>query len=275
MKGDAHRQWARWYTESLFDPRASSLAKADYATIFEHVFRAIEHVFGNQQTRPEMVEMATVAARAIDNTARIKRGQASRRPYSISDRQLLISLAGSPPRCWVCGYVFQEDIVDAFSCQGKCTPKIDPFIDILRPRGLNDRDYAIEIDHVVPVSKGGSEADNLRLACGWCNNMKTSHSSIYDVEGQPRPAPPNAFGLTSLPQPFWVIRTLATTRACEHSGGCGCTTGNSSLTVAPIIAAGALNPVNLRVTCVEHDPLGILRLQPPSAVKALWRQRPL
>lgn len=37
----------------------------------------------------------------------------------------------------------------------------------------------LQIDHIVPLSKGGAHAvDNFQLLCAWCNNSKGSRSSI-------------------------------------------------------------------------------------------------
>lgn len=133
-----------------------------------------------------------------------------------------------------------------------------------------ERDFAIEVDHVVPFSRGGEDKDNLELACGWCNRSKSANMSIYEVEGQPRSAGPNVLGFGSLPQPFWIVRLLALIRTCEHPDGCDRSVENAEMTVVPIRAGGALNPTNLRVTCYDHDPLGSNRLLPPSAVRKIW-----
>jgi hypothetical protein len=141
---------------------------------------------------------------------------------------------------------------------------------VYKPRGLIERDLRIEIDHVFPFSQGGQDEDNLQLACGWCNRHKSAHLSIYDVEGQPRSAGQNSLGISSVPQPFWVVRLLALNRTCEYQSGCTRSVQTAELTVAAIRESGALNPTNLRVTCREHDPLGAIRLQPPSVAKQIW-----
>jgi hypothetical protein len=122
----------------------------------------------------------------------------------------------------------------------------------------------------VPFSRGGEDENNLELACGWCNNAKSGHMSVYDVEGQPLRAGQNRLGLFSLPQPFWVTRLLALEGTCSHGGGCETSNQDAELTVVPMRMDGALNITNLRVTCLAHDPLGSRRLQTPTAVRTLW-----
>jgi hypothetical protein len=117
---------------------------------------------------------------------------------------------------------------------------------------------------------GGDNVENLSLACGWCNRAKSAGISVYDVEGRPRNAGPNGFGLTSLPQPFWVVRQLSLVRGCEHPGGCDRHAENAPMTLAPGMVGGAVNPHNIITTCLEHDPIRAIRLQPTSEVRTLW-----
>ena len=55
-----------------------------------------------------------------------------------------------------------------------------------------------------------------------------------------------------LPKPFWTVRLMGTVRRREHSD-CGNSAGNSEVTVVPVGDESMFNPVNLRVTCLEHD----------------------
>ena len=64
---------------------------------------------------------------------------------------------------------------DNYTCQ-YCGLKADPK-DYLNYRGLDDIHYnggvCLEIDHIVPVSKGGETIEtNLRVACHACNQAK-------------------------------------------------------------------------------------------------------
>ena len=68
-------------------------------------------------------------------------------------------------------------------------------------------------------------------------------------------------GLVSVPQPFWVVRILALRKRCEHEA-CAGTATVSELTALPRNPLGAMNPMNLMITCFDHDPLGTDRLIP-------------
>lgn len=49
-------------------------------------------------------------------------------------------------------------------------------------------------------------------------------------------------------------------KCCEYEGGCNKTVNDAQLVVVPNHPDGAMNPVNLRVICLDHDPLGSNRL---------------
>jgi hypothetical protein len=270
LKGDVNEQWARWFVESLVDPRLVALKKLTYPLLFAEVLNAVENRFGNAKTRPEKQEIASITAKIIFSLSEKLNVDRKRTSFEMYDRRLLLDIAGSPARCWICGAIFKEEAIENFLFLQKHKITLPPFVDLLKPRGLIERDYMIEIDHVVPFSKGGGESDNLELACGWCNRNKSAHMSIYDVEGQPRTAGVNALGIFTLPQPFWSVRLLALRRFCEHPDGCDKSVEGDEMTVVGIRKGGALNPSNIRITCYEHDPMGKDRLQPPSLVKKVW-----
>ena len=76
----------------------------------------------------------------------------------------------------------------------------------------------------------------------------------------------------SVPEPFWTIRVLGVIRRCEHRDGCDRSVDDSPLTVYSAFEGGAMNPVNLLVTCREHDPYGGQRRQPRSVAARVWRR---
>ena len=218
--------------ESLADPRDSS---DGYAYLFEKVLGAINDRFpSNEKTRPEKLELAKVAARIISAIAEKMNTDRRRRTWNVNERHLLLDISGSPPRCWICGVAFGEKAIDNFLFKQRQKLDLPPFVDVYKPRGLMERDLAIEVDHLLPLSSGGLDEGNLKLACGWCNRYKSAHLSVYDVEGQPRPAGPNSLGITSLPQPFWVVRLLGLARSCEYVGGCNRRVDDAELTVVAI-----------------------------------------
>jgi hypothetical protein len=169
----------------------------------------------------------------------------------------LLDAAGNPPRCWICGYAFDQIAIDSFLISPR-HHSLKTFVDFMKPR-LLQRDYGIEVDHMVPFSQGGGGDANLAIACGWCNKTKGARLSLYDVQAQPAVFIHPRLGVTSLPQPFWVVRILALRKRCEH-GSCHRQVSTSELTATPRNERGAMNPMNLMVTCLEHDRLGSDRL---------------
>jgi hypothetical protein len=190
-------------------------------------------------------------------------------------KRLLLDLAGKKqPRCWICGASFSNEAIDNYLYMRNYRLPVPYFIDVLKPRGLEECDLRIEIDHVFPFSEGGAESsDNLRLACGWCNRRKRELVSIYDVAGKPLKAKRNQIGLHTLPQPFWVVRLLGLVQKCEHSDGCDATAQDSELTVQLANSRGSANPANLRVVCYEHDQMREKRRQSKEKVASLWNKR--
>ena len=269
LRSDIHEQWARWFVEGIVDPQRYAGRNVSYPYLFNDVLQVVDQRF-RDFTRPERRELASNSARILQQLVRSLDSSRRRVAVSKADRSLLIDLAGDPPRCWVCGSRFSENAIDNFIFGENNEMSLPTFVDVLKPRGLKVRDFRVEIDHVVPYSRGGENDDNLQLACGWCNKSKSALISLYDVEGRPRVAAENALGLGSLPHPFWTVRLLAVERRCEHPDGCDRSADNSEVTVAPISKGGAMNPANLRVTCYEHDPMLNDRLQPSRIVRAIW-----
>ena len=271
LKGDINQQWARWFVESVVDPRRVYEEGIQYPFLFEEVRDAIVERFGPpEKTQPEIQALAQIVARIAFSIANSMSSARARTNLDYIRRKMLLGISGSPPRCWICGAEFQEGAIESFLTRAPAKLSLPPFVDFLKPRGLSDRDLRIEVDHVVPFSKGGGDEENLELACGWCNRHKSAYLSIYDVEGQPRTAKSNTLSIHTLPQPFWIVRLLALRRNCEHPQGCAHSVENAELTIVTTRTGGAINPANLRVTCYEHDPLRLKRLQVPSVVRGMW-----
>lgn len=269
LRADINEQWAQWFIESLADPRRFAQREMSYPHLFDHVFRVVDgrfHLFSKPQKR----QLASSAAKIIQRVAHGFQPERRRRSVPSSERRLLLDLAGDPPRCWICGARFASEAIENFLNKENNEVPLPRFVDVLKPRGLTQRDLSIEADHVFARAHGGQDENNLALACGWCNRHKSASSSIYAVEGRPRTAGPNRLSLDSLPHPFWAVRLLAVVRECEHVEGCSCSASDANITVAPITVGGAMNPVNIRVSCYEHDPLEAIRLQPPNVVRDIW-----
>jgi len=270
LRADIREQWARWFVESLADPRRYARERVRYPRIFEDVYGVVQTRFPHF-SKPEQMSLASVAARTLlDFVARFRESE-GRQPVSLRDRLRLLDFAGDKPRCWICGATFSESAIDSFRDRAEGRISVPLYLDVLKPRGVFPRDLLIEVDHIVPRSRGGGDdVENLALACGWCNRHKSSYSSIYDVEGRPRTPGSKSMQVSSLPQPFWTVRVLATVRNCQHPGGCTYSADNSAVTVAPVCENGTMNPMNLRVTCYQHDPYKSLRYHPYRAVREIW-----
>lgn len=271
LRADAGQQWAQWFVEGLVDPRRYLNGPRNYARVFADVLAVVNERFP-AHPRNERQRLASSVSQSVQRTVELLSQSGKRTTIDRSQKSFLIEIAGDPARCWICGTPFDDTALDNFLYAETQTLPTSAFVDVLKPRGLSSQDGSVQIDHVLPVALGGSDTENLALACGWCNRSKSQWTSIYDVEGRPRLPAANTLGLTSLPQPFWVVRQLGVVKRCEHLGGCDRNVTNAAMTVGPAVASGALNPENLVTTCSEHDPLRMIRLQAADAVRALWRK---
>ncbi|MHB1758159.1 MAG: HNH endonuclease [Leptospirillum sp.] len=267
LKGDINELWVRWFIESIADPWRYLMGDSKYSRLYNDILREVPSIFF-EMTGPERQEIAISIARYIFKIVQSMKASNVRKPMSSAEKILLLELAGNLPGCWICGWKFPQIVIDNFM-EGTSEKVPSPsFVDVFKPRGLKSQDLRIEVDHILPFSHGGENENNLKLACGWCNRYKSSHLLIYDVEGHPIQASPNNFGISSIPQPFWIVRLLALKRKCEHPTGCQKTVENSELTVMPIRECGALNPTNLRLTCFEHlSPVNSRFLSPNNVKK--------
>lgn len=281
VQADVYLEWIRWYAEGLVDPSRFVNVQTPYGVIFEAVLKAIDKRFVDRtldEKKRLSSAIATYLQWRVDNLKHLAMSR-NRKRLSLSVRRHLVELAGAPPRCWITGRPFSKESIAAFlfdpEDQGTATIGSEPplYVDVYRPIGLTRRDEAIEVDHVMPMSRGGSDEDNLRLACGWANANKRHHVSLYDVPGGVRHSVVRAnedLVPPTLPQPFWVVRLLATRRRCEHPGGCSAHVANAELTVAPIEKIGAPTPTNLRVVCSRHDSMSEGRFVPRKVAASAW-----
>jgi hypothetical protein len=278
IRGDVYLEWIRWYAEGLIDPQRFSADYDTYGSLYEAVLEAVSLRLDNL-TVDERRAIASSVARFLQWRIDVTSMNKVRRSMSLQTRKQLLELSGSPPRCWITGRIFESVAIDAFlgiSANGalnKQSAGRPMYVDIYRPIGIRSRDLNIEVDHVFPLSRGGEETDNLRLACGWANYSKKHNLGLYEVPGSVRyvaESQAQRLSVKTLPQPFWVIRLLATRRRCENLGGCSATSDNAELTVAPISLRGAPTPVNLRVVCTAHDPIASERYVPVQVAAAAW-----
>lgn len=256
LRADINTLWTQWFLESICDPEKFVDNYPGYAHIIHAVKIEVPSLFGNIEPGKHG-EITKQISRLIEKE--ISRRQKRKRiAFDSKIKDSLWDIYGPEPRCWICGHKFSNWAINKFLKRSSGDEIPQPqFIDYLKPSGLIRRDFQMEIDHVFPFSDGGDEGiDNLRLACGWCNAYKSDRLSIYDVAARPPVIYHPRLGRVTVPHPFWTVRLLSLHRRCEYEGGCDKTVDNSELTVTSKHQAGALNPINLRITCLEHDHLG-------------------
>jgi HNH endonuclease len=270
LRADIAILWTNWFLESLCDPEAFIDSYPGYAFVVQIVNKEVPTTFASIP-KSKHEELTVILSRLIDSEI-LRRQTVKRTLIDDSTKERLFDIYGSEPRCWLCGYKFTNWAIDKFFKRQSPKPVLPSFVDYLMPRGLRLRDLQIEIDHMIPFSlTKNDDFDNLRLACGWCNARKGAKLSVYDVSAQPGTGVHPKLGRITLPHPFWVIRILCLRRHCEYEGGCSKSLKNSELTVAPKHSKGAMNPLNLRVTCLEHDSLGSNRLISRLAAEQIWK----
>jgi len=273
LKGDQHRLWLRWFLEGLASPHIlAGDPNNGRLEVFNVVFRRITQLYSTIDHFRRYSLANKLTDLLFADVQRIRRS--THRDYASKATRTALISASPAPRCYLCGYVFSQEACDAFrQVKGSNPVRLPALVDILRPRGLKDREIKIEIEHIVPVASGGSGQTNLRLACGWCNIYKSSKVSLYEAAFMP--ARTSAFfvgthRLHELPQRFWTVRLLALKGKCQHQAGCSATAADAELFIALRDWSGSPNPTNLAVYCERHDPVAADRMLPAATVDALW-----
>lgn len=259
LRADINILWTQWFIESICDPEIFANSDRGYAYIFQTVHERIPYIFAGT-SEGERKKLTKYVARLVDKEVQ-RRKNRKRNFICLESKKMLWDIYGPEHRCWICGYKFTKWAKNKFIGENNYGESPLPqFIDYITLHGLTQRDISVELDHVVPFSKGGNEEDNLRLACGWCNSHKGNWISLYDVPVKPHVVEHPKLGKQSIPHPFWIIRLLSIRRGCEYEYGCDRTVDNSQLTVVYKNPSGSMNPTNLRITCFDHDPIGSDRL---------------
>jgi hypothetical protein len=272
LRADINTLWTQWFLESICDPERFVESSPDYAHIVHAVKIEVPSLFTNIEVSKHG-ELIKQISRLVYKEIQ-RRQTRNRIAFDTSIKDALWDVYGPEPRCWICGYKFSQWAIDKFlGCKTVEEIPQPQFIDYLKPRGLNERDFQIEIDHVFPFAGGGGDdPSNLRLVCGWCNSHKRNRLSIYDVAAKPPVIQHPNLGRVSVPHPFWSVRLLSLHRRCEHEGGCDKTIENSELTVTSRHQEGSMNPVNLRVTCLDHDHIGSKRFISKKLAQSLFKK---
>lgn len=260
LDADFRVVFLRWLAECgqpLTDPRKP--VHIQRALVVQQVMRYVDGMFpptldgSLDHERRELIRaLGQVAARVSQPPSS---GTAH---LSDLERRELLDEAGSPSRCYLCGVKFGRPAIATFLREEVPAFRATPFVDMFYPQGLNGIDLRIEIDHVRPKAQGGPHAlSNLRLACGYCNRVKSDSLTVLDrTRYGPWLNHPD-LGRMRLPHPTWILRMFALLGECKV---CQATSESSQLVVAPVVWSSLLNPLNLRVYCVMHDPIPHERL---------------
>ncbi|KJH73124.1 HNH endonuclease [Aliterella atlantica] len=257
LRADINMLWTQWFIESICDPEIFANSSKGYAFVFTAVQKRIPFIFPEIPQNERNV-LAQSIAKLINKEVQ-RREIRKRSSITLEQKKLLWDISES--RCWICGYKFTKWAENKFlEYTEGVEAKLPSFVDYTTLHGLTQRDICIEVDHAVPFSRGGDDQDNLRLACGWCNSHKSDRVSLYSVSEKPSVVLHSNLGKQSVPHPFWVVRLLSVRRRCEYEGGCNKSVEIEQLTVLPRHPEGAMNPTNIRVTCLDHDILGSNRL---------------
>ena len=275
LRADAYAIWFRWFVEGLCNPlRYVGDETKTIIDVLADTIARVDEIYPREPRDERLVLAQRLAQRVMVEVER--RRDLGRVGASSLLKRELVDAAGGVPRCYICGFRFGPDALDKFlKRRAGIKLSLPSFVDVLRPRGLSDRDIGIEVDHVVPVAGGGGGRDNLALACGWCNKSKGARTSIYDADGRP---PRSSYVLGAhtwheLPHPFWTVRILATRARCEHGGGCPARPQEAELFLAPGDHRGSPNPSNLHVYCSAHDPYAAHRFYGREAARRVWAER--
>lgn len=268
LRADANMAHARWFLESLCDTAAfdndESLGFLHLVEKIRDAVRLIDQHLPDDELAKVIEALGAVAWRDIEGR-RLRR----RAAMTASIKSALWFESDPDQRCYLCGYKFTAAARDLFLGRSRVKPAVPRLIDFTRPR-TKVRHLCVEIDHMHPVAEGGSnDLENLRLACGLCNIVKSRFGSIYDAYSWPARVfrHPN-LGWVTIPQPLWLIRVISLRQRCEHREGCSATLKTHELFASPWSPNGSLNPVNIKVSCVTHDPWATTRLIAPALLAA-------
>lgn len=262
LEGDLRLTWLRWFIEDFVNidevrksVQSGSVERAGFAEVFSTVFsRLLDE--DAESSRSEIKATAIM----ISRLALLLLGRTGTLASRVIPENLKYQLATqSPngPRCALCGYKFREDSVNWFLGLAAERPAhVVRLIDVVRPRGLYPSDLGIQVDHIIPLARGGETSlSNLQLACGWCNSSKNDYTYIYDASfASSESVVVKELGQFHLPRRFWVVRMTSLIGRCEDRSGCSASLTDSELFLAPRRSSAVLNPVSAKVFCKRHDP---------------------
>src|SRR5215475_12747913 len=102
LKADVYSLWARWFLESIFDPKTSANAYKGYAFIYQEVTNRLQSYLTRIPV-DDLRKLSSSLSRLIDADIR-RRMESQRVPLDRDARNMLVDLFWPNPRCWICGY---------------------------------------------------------------------------------------------------------------------------------------------------------------------------
>jgi hypothetical protein len=260
VQADAALNQAFWRIFALLDPLSVPPSRRNFAVYYSKIKSRLAEEFNISSL--DAAEPSKALATYLHTEMRRLDAEKRRPSISLRIKLELLDLCGEEAYCWYCGHRFNRSALTSFrgDSRGGNTPDLPLYLDFTAPRGMQSNDVRIEVDHLYAFSRGGgSDIDNLKLACGWCNRHKSALSILFDAPAYPRRLNHPRLGDVFIPVPFWVVRVLGTRRSCESSQ-CTSDTSVGPLVIAPWNSSGAMVPGNLAVFCEAHDPLANDRL---------------
>lgn len=261
--GDAAWLWMHWFVDSMVDVERYGDSKIH---LLEAVVRAVDHEFPEESDAVKDALRKSVARVAY---RRRRRRTYRRRRVTPEEKRDLLAGAGQRPRCWICGFPFRLSDIRRFlqAPVESSRRELPDEVDFMAPRGIKKEDAAIEVDHVVPLARGGvDDFSNFRLACGWCNRKKSDGETIYGPDERPTSFMHPRLGRISTPHGFWVVRLMVLAKKCQIDPECTNSSSDSQLYVAAKLEWGAPSPTGLVVCCRTHDPIRSVRFVPRTTV---------
>lgn len=262
LQDDLNYLIARWFIDSL---RSNYIPADDpYPYIHEAVKCLLSKKFPNL-SESELNQNTDALSSIIFKLEETK--SIGRKTYfSVDERSKL--LFKSKGRCQICGFVFPDEVVERFVSRDTSIsfPEFESF-DFLKPTKSSRWNFQIEVDHIYPIARGGTnDLDNLQLLCGFCNSAKKHFITIFDPSDKIREFLHPRLGKIKLSNPFLVVRVLVGNQcySCKRNAT------QTELTVTPLYfyqkedtkptstpseLIGEINPVNIHATCYGCDPI--------------------
>lgn len=247
LKDDLNNLLFRWFVDSIkpFD----DCNELPYPYVYNSVRRVLDKRFPSVPSSEIISASLALSKIAKDSDLAEKR----KTYWPVKTKSELLSRAKG--RCKICGYKFDNSAIDRFLLGSSILLRKSQIYDCLKPTRMSTWHSKIYIDHIRPVSRGGSNnIENLQTLCGFCNSSKKDFITIFDQSHTSGPViieHPKIRSSIHLSSWFLVVRMLAGGKC----NSCGEKADKTELTVAPMVLSRTINPSNILVTCYICDEL--------------------